>query len=178
MWEKIGLLWQEFLFKPSSPFKIKWDILIIVLSVWNSIEIPFLFAFPQKVEDLSTINTIDTFIDCLFAFDILVNFRTCYIDQKTDQLIEDPKVIARTYIRGRFWVDLCASIPFEIFTIFSSDEVKILGMLKLVRLLRLGRMVTFLKANKSFKLSIILVQLLFILILVIHWIACTWVIVT
>lgn len=40
--------------------------------------------------------------------------------------------------------------------------------------MRLGRMVTFLKANKTFKLSIILVQLLFILILVIHWIACLW----
>lgn len=51
------------------------------------------------------------------------------------------------------------------------------GMLKLVRLMRLGRMVTFLKANKSFKLSIILVQLLFILLLVTHWIACLWLII-
>ena len=50
-------------------------------------------------------------------------------------------------------------------------------MLKLVRLMRLGRMVTFLKANKSLKLSMILVQLLFILILIIHWIACLWLIV-
>jgi hypothetical protein len=39
--EKLIKIWDRFLFKPSSPFKIKWDILIILLSVWNSVEIPF-----------------------------------------------------------------------------------------------------------------------------------------
>ena len=51
-------------------------------------------------------------------------------------------------------------------------------MLKLVRLLRLGRMITYLKANRSFKFGAKLIQLLFMLILVIHWIACLWYIVT
>ena len=119
----------------------------------------------------------DNFIDGLFAFDILINFRSCYIDPKTDILIVDPKKITQNYMAGRFWVDLCASIPFEIFVIFfqeGSSQLKFFGMLKLVRLMRLGRMVSFLKANKSFKLGIILVQLLFILLLVLHWIACLW----
>lgn len=40
--------------------------------------------------------------------------------------------------------------------------------------MRLGRMVTYLRANKSLKLSLIIVQLLFMLILLIHWIACIW----
>lgn len=83
--------------------------------------------------------------------------------------------ISANYIKGRFWIDLIASIPFEVLSaLISSDQVKFVGMLKLVRLMRLGRMVTFLRANKSFKLGIILIQLLFILILVIHWIACLW----
>jgi hypothetical protein len=56
----------------------------------------------------------------------------------------------------------------------NETTLKIFGMLKLVRLMRLGRMVSFMSANKSFKLSMTLVQLLFILILVIHWIACVW----
>lgn len=51
-------------------------------------------------------------------------------------------------------------------------------MLKLVRLLRLGRMITYLKANKSFKFGAKLLQLLFMLLLIIHWIACLWHIVT
>ena len=119
----------------------------------------------------------DNFIDGLFAFDIVINFRSCYIDPKTDNMVEDPNKITQNYMQGRFWIDLCASIPFEIFQIFfqeGSEQLKFFGMLKLIRLMRLGRMVSFLKANKSFKLGIILVQLLFILILVIHWIACMW----
>jgi len=180
---KIRELWGEFLFRPSSAFKIKWDIIVIILSIWNSIEIPFEFAFPESFEGATTINAIDKVIDALFVFDILVNFRTMYVDPKTDLMIEDPKKISKNYIQGRFWIDLVASIPFEVFAVFLENDdgtagnettLKIFGMLKLVRLMRLGRMVSFMKTNKSFKLSIILVQLLFILILVIHWIACVW----
>lgn len=172
--QRIKELWSRFLFMPMSPFKFKWDVLIIVLSVWNSFEIPFTFAFPED-EIYNAGNTFDTIVDLLFAFDIIINFRTGYIDPKTDTLIMDTSRISANYIKGRFWVDLVASIPFEFLTvILSTDRLKIIGMLKLVRLMRLGRMVTFLKANKSFKLSIILIQLLFILILVIHWIACLW----
>lgn len=154
------------------------DVFIIILSVWNSIEIPFSFAFPDTLESNSINNVLDKFIDFLFAFDILVNFRTGYVDPKTDTLILDPTKISKNYIKSRFWIDLFASIPFEALSIFASiNQINFFGMLKLVRLMRLGRMVTFLKTNKSFKLSIILVQLLFILILVIHWIACLWLIV-
>jgi hypothetical protein len=180
---KINELWAEFLFRPSSAFKIKWDIIVISLSIWNSIEIPFEFAFPESFEGAETVNAVDKMIDALFVFDILVNFRTMYVDPKTDLMIEDPRKISKNYVQGRFWIDLVASIPFEVFAVFLENDdgttgnettLKIFGMLKLVRLMRLGRMVSFMKTNKSFKLSIILVQLLFILILVIHWIACIW----
>ena len=163
---KAKALWAQFLFRPSSAFKIKWDIIVIILSIWNSIEIPFEFAFPESFEGATTINGIDKVIDALFVFDILVNFRTMYVDPKTDLMIDDPKKISKNYIQGRFWVDLVASIPFEVFAVFFENEdgtsgnettLKIFGMLKLVRLMRLGRMVSFMKANKSFKLSMILV---------------------
>ena len=29
--------WEKFLFKPKDPFKIKWDIFVILLSIWNAI---------------------------------------------------------------------------------------------------------------------------------------------
>ena len=170
--------WDRLLFKPRSSFKIGWDLLVIVLSVWNSIEIPYQFAFPLPDGGLTFLDVMDYTIDALFAFDIFVNFRTCYIDSKTDSLVTDPKLIYKNYIQGRFWVDLFASIPFELFTlIFQSNDslsFQFFGMLKLVRLMRLGRMISFMKGNASLKLSIILIQRLFILLLLIHWIACLW----
>jgi hypothetical protein len=68
------------------------------LSIWNSIEIPFEFAFPASLEGATTVNGIDKVIDALFVFDILVNFRTKYRDPKTDDMIHDPKKISKNYI--------------------------------------------------------------------------------
>jgi hypothetical protein len=51
-------------------------------------------------------------------------------------------------------------------------------MLKLVRLLRLGRMVTYLRMNKKYKFGMKLIQLLFMLLLIIHWMNCVWYYVT
>lgn len=44
----------------------------------------------------------------------------------------------------------------------------------MVRLLRLGRMITFLKANQKLKFSMKFGQLLFFLVLIIHWINWIW----
>ena len=178
----LGKRWDRFIFKPKDPFKVKWDIFVILLSIWNSFQIPLGFAFPEAFEDKVGYVVSDQIIDLLFMFDILINFRSCYIDSRTDELVEDTKMIAKNYIKGRFWVDLVASLNFDlIIGPFISDDQSALtdlaGMLKLVRLLRLGRMVTYLSKSKSFKLGAMMVQLFFFLILLLHWMACTWFIV-
>ena len=158
----LGKRWDMFIFKPKDPFKVKWDIFVILLSIWNSFQIPLGFAFPDAFEDKIGYVVSDQIIDLLFMFDILINFRSCYIDSRTDELVEDTKMIAKNYIKGRFWVDLVASLNFDlIIGPFISDDQSALtdlaGMLKLVRLLRLGRMVTYLSKNKSFKLGAMMV---------------------
>lgn len=66
-------------------------------------------------------------------------------------MVDDGKKIALNYVlKGRFFVDLLASLPLEAVGFFlplSEDNLKFLGMLKLVRLLRLGRMITYLRTN-------------------------------
>ena len=82
---------------------------------------------------------------------------------------------------GRFGVDLVASVPVEVVTLMfqsASSNFKFLGMLKLVRLLRLGRMITFLKANQKLRFSMKLGQLVFFVFLLNHWVACVWYFVT
>lgn len=60
----------------------------------------------------------------------------------------------------------------------SSSNLKFLGMLKLVRLLRLGRMISFLKKNQKLKFSMKIFQLIFMLGLYIHWVNCIWYFIT
>ena len=147
--------------------------IIIVFSVYNSILIPYDVAY--GLEYSLTIEIIDRIVDAMFVGDIAINFRSVYKDYKTDELVTNSKKIALRYIlNGRFWVDLIASMPLEIIALLmpsgGSIDVRFLGMLKLVRLLRLGRMITFLKANQKLKISMKIGQILFFLLLTIHWI--------
>jgi hypothetical protein len=43
-----------------------------------------------------------------------------------------------------------------------------------MRLLRLGRIITYLKVKQDIKIGFRMVQLLSMLLLLVHWIACMW----
>lgn len=65
------------------------------------------------MEGKAGIKVSDSVIDAFFVFDIFVNFRSCYVDSRTDELVTDSNKIAINYLKGRFWVDLMASLPFD-----------------------------------------------------------------
>lgn len=56
----------------------------------------------------------------------------------------------------------------------NSTVFQLLGLLKLIRLLRLGRVIRYMKFKTGLKIGIRILQLLFFLLLVVHWIACVW----
>jgi hypothetical protein len=95
-------------------------------------------------------------IDAFFMIDILINFRTIYFDPKTELAVTDDKKIALNYIlRGRFFIDIIASLPVaEIYAALASStssnnnkNLRFISMLKLVRILRIGRMITYIRMN-------------------------------
>lgn len=113
--------------------------------------------------------------------DIAVNFRTSYIHEQTGTEIVDLKEIAVKYIKGRFWIDLLASIPMDFFTYIISSRknsnsflLQMFGLLKLVRVLRLSRLITYLNLKSDVKMSLKLLKLIFFLILYIHCLGCVW----
>jgi hypothetical protein len=142
--------------KPNSRLKINWDLVVIILSVYNSILIPYEFAYSMETNFL--FDALDRIIDVFFFIDILINFRTAYVNSKTGELEMDGKQIALRYIlNGRFIVDLIASLPLEALALIHAGgdgSFKFLGMLKMVRLLRLGRMISFLKSHQKLQFSI------------------------
>jgi hypothetical protein len=93
-------------------FRMKWDIFVILLAIWNCISIPFDVSFEPDMGAFYA--NVEQFIDLCFGLDILIAFRTTFIDQKTGFEVIDNKKMAWNYIiTGRFFVDLAASIPFE-----------------------------------------------------------------
>jgi hypothetical protein len=95
---------------------MRWDLFIIVLALYNCISIPLNVAFPSDKETEIGIQIFERIVDCLFAVDIVVTFRTTYVNSLTNTEVMDGKRIASNYFfSSRFWIDLMASIPFEMF---------------------------------------------------------------
>jgi hypothetical protein len=92
---------------------MNWDLFVMLLALYNCISIPFTVAFEPDTND--AFNGWERVVDVCFALDLLFNFRTTYINEKTGFEICDNKRVTLNYIKsGRFFVDLAATIPFEL----------------------------------------------------------------
>ena len=92
---------------------IYWDFLIILLAIYNSFALPMEIAFKPPWLMTSSNYIVNTIIDCLFAIDILISFRTTYLSSDTGAEIVEGMQIAKNYLYGRFSIDLLATIPFD-----------------------------------------------------------------
>ena len=86
----------------------------------------------------------------------------------TGEPIDNPKQIALSYIfKGRFIIDFLACIPFELFSLIFNDNktyVKPIKLLKLSRLLRVGRIITYMKTRRAVKSSLkVITTILFLM---------------
>ena len=63
-------------------------------------------------------------VDIMFIIDILINFRTTYVN-KNDEVVSHPGKIAVHYFKGWFIIDVVAAIPFDILLLGTkTDEVR------------------------------------------------------
>ena len=61
----------------------------------------------------SNFESLNILIDIFFFIDILIAFRTTYVNEMNGDEISSNKEIAKNYINGRFMLDLLSAIPFE-----------------------------------------------------------------
>ena len=64
---------------------------------------------------------VDLVVDVMFIVDILINFRTTYVN-KNDQIVSNPGKIALHYFKGWFLIDVVAAIPFDLMLIGSDTK--------------------------------------------------------
>lgn len=167
------LLHIKYLIRGHSTFKLRLDIVIMILAIFNCFAIPVDVAFSPSFMNTWYMLVINSIIDFIFLIDLIVNFRTTFIHGKTGKEIIEPSEIAKSYLQGRFWVDLLATIPFDTFAELiigeqSSAFLSIFSLLKLVRVLRLNRIISIMKVANEVKLSLKLGKLVFFLTMYIH----------
>ncbi|XP_025077225.1 uncharacterized protein LOC112553938 isoform X4 [Pomacea canaliculata] len=150
---------------PCSNFRFYWDLFMLVLLIANLIILPVAISFFN--DDLSTHWIVfNCMSDTVFFLDIVINFRTGIIlNDFADEIILDPKQIARHYIKSWFFLDLLSSIPMDyIFLMWDSEAnfsqlfhagralrmLRLAKLLSLLRLLRLSRLVRYVQQWEEF----------------------------
>lgn len=128
-------LWRNHrLLPPTSPRKNAFDWLLLLLVVFNCLEIPFYLVFELPHVASISLRNFDFFVDAVFALDFFRNFITSYyVDE---QIVTSRTQIIQHYAATWMLVDAVAIIPW--------DEISIsIRFLRLLRLLRCATMPSF-----------------------------------
>lgn len=114
-----------------SPFKAVWDWLILLLVIYTAIFTPYSAAFLLNDQEeaqrrdcgysCSPLNVVDLIVDIMFIIDILINFRTTYVNSN-EEVVSHPAKIAIHYFKGWFLIDMVAAIPFDLLIFGSGSE--------------------------------------------------------
>lgn len=168
----------EFMIRCKSKFRLYWDILIIILAIYNSIIIPVEIAFnPMELTNPGEV-AIESLYNMIFFIDIFLNFRTTYISDVSGEEVLDSRKIAIMYImNGRFFLDILSSIPFNAIS-NTNDILPIFGMLKLFRVGRINVVIRNLNMRADTKALLKVLWLIFFLFFYTHIIGCLWFYVT
>uniref|UniRef100_A0A8B9LHK5 Voltage-gated inwardly rectifying potassium channel KCNH2 n=1 Tax=Astyanax mexicanus TaxID=7994 RepID=A0A8B9LHK5_ASTMX len=165
-----------------SPFKAVWDWLILLLVIYTAILTPYSAAFLLNDKDerlmpkcvyCSPLDVVDLIVDIMFIIDILINFRTTYVNAN-DEVVSHPLRIAVHYFKGWFLIDMVAAIPFDLLIYHNGEETTtLIGLLKTARLLRLVRVARKLDRYSEYGAAVLFL-LMCTFALIAHWLACIW----
>ncbi|XP_023444089.2 voltage-gated inwardly rectifying potassium channel KCNH6 isoform X2 [Dasypus novemcinctus] len=165
-----------------SPFKAVWDWLILLLVIYTAVFTPYSAAFLLSDQDesrrgdcgytCSPLTVVDLIVDIMFVVDIVINFRTTYVNAN-DEVVSHPRRIAVHYFKGWFLIDMVAAIPFDllIFRTGSDETTTLIGLLKTARLLRLVRVARKLDRYSEYGAAVLFL-LMCTFALIAHWLAC------
>ncbi|XP_016146617.1 potassium/sodium hyperpolarization-activated cyclic nucleotide-gated channel 2-like [Sinocyclocheilus grahami] len=181
---------------PYSDFRFYWDLVMLCLMMGNLIILPWGITFFEDQNTLPWI-TFNVASDTLFLADLVFNFRTGIMEADNTQIILDPQVISRRYLRGWFLVDFISSIPVDyIFLVVDIEArlesaevyrtaralriVRFTKILSLLRLLRLSRLIRYIHQweeifHMTYDLAsavVRIVNLIGMMLLLCHWNGC------
>jgi voltage-gated potassium channel len=159
--------------------RVGWQIFMCAAIYYSAIESPLNFALHVPLEESNL--WWDAIVSTIFLTDFLLNL-SGKIRFKPDEVAHIPgiEIDHRPYTRTPvFFIDLMAAIPFDIIANLTGGA----GYLKLLQLLRLLKMVNMIKLFRIFNsLTVLpkgikLVSVFLGMTLVMHWIACGWMVI-
>ncbi|CAL8334422.1 unnamed protein product [Lota lota] len=155
-------------------FKTTWDWVILILTFYTAIMVPYNVSFKTKQNNVTWL-VVDSIVDVIFLVDIVLNFHTTFVGP-AGEVISDPKLIRMNYVKTWFVIDLLSCLPYDVINAFENVDEGISSLfssLKVVRLLRLGRVARKLDHYIEYGAAVLLL-LVCVFGLAAHWLACIW----
>jgi CRP-like cAMP-binding protein len=154
----------------SSPFRSYWDIVILLLVMYEIAIVPYTFAFQDLIGRWPDyLDVVDHLVYACFCADLVLNFFTSYYVGEKE--ITSHCEIARRYVSSHwFWVDLVSLMPAEF---VDTDHTSLLKGLKLFRLVRVGKILKRMD-DLMFASAFRMMRLLVFIGYNVHWGACLW----
>ncbi|GLT85176.1 hypothetical protein SLE2022_033720 [Rubroshorea leprosula] len=120
--------WRERILDPGSDIFLKWNRIFLFWCLLALFVDPLFFYLPTVVNydniycmdndyNLGIVVTcIRTLADAFYVLHVIIKFRTAYVSPTSrvfgrGELVMDPKLIARRYLRSDFFIDLVAALP-------------------------------------------------------------------
>jgi len=75
-------------------FKAIWDWIILCLTFYTAIMVPYNVAFKNKTSEDVSLLVVDSIVDVIFFIDIVLNFHTTFVGAG-GEVVSDPKVSSK-----------------------------------------------------------------------------------
>lgn len=161
---------------PESKSLTAWESLLVFITLYNCFIIPFRIAFNATISEYWF--TLDALTDLILIIDIFLRFNVSYIDE--GEIIKDREKIRLYYYNTDLKSNLLASLPIDILIhlFFPNTSLILMGLARIPRLIRFPQCFLIFRKwdnNVYFNSAVIrMFELLIIVFLIDHWIACLW----
>lgn len=181
----------KYIFHPESGLRVAWDILILIMIIYQALAIPYYICFNDNPSLIS--DYLEFVMNICFMADILAAFNTGFYSK--GDLIMNRKDIIKDYLKFWFWMDIIASMPYSWFigpvvggdassNAYKAPKVlrlmrifRFLKVLRLVRLAKLKRILVKIEdyiASNTLAHIFVFAKLLALVFFIAHWTACLW----
>lgn len=114
-------------------FKAIWDWIILCLTFYTAIMVPYNVAFKNKTSEDVSLLVVDSIVDVIFFIDIVLNFHTTFVGAG-GEVVSDPKVNTTLHFFSFFFNKIESTQKVEIFSQFFhkiEKKKKVMGIMQI-----------------------------------------------
>lgn len=143
----VDTIYSKLIIEPDNNYKKLWDIKLFFLIILVSTYFMYLDIFDQQQTKEQWYLYFQYYVTIAFLLDIILQFFVAYRN-KFNHIVRSPSKIVKNYLRGLFFLDLMASIPFEFINVIVTVQND-----SYFQIMKIPKMFKILKNLKLFKLT-------------------------